>query len=98
MTIFTRKATPLQLQLLVWIFIFLINFLSLLPMDGFDQSIIYTLISTFFYAIIIYGNISFLFPRLYEKGRVVLYVLATVFLLAGAGITRSLLSIWLYNR
>jgi|GEM_PF-138149 sensor histidine kinase YesM len=98
MTIFTRKATPLQLQLLVWIFIFLINFLSLLPMDGFDQSIIYTLISTFFYAIIIYGNISFLFPRLYEKGRIVLYVLATVFLLAGAGITRSLLSIWLYNR
>jgi len=98
MTIFTRTATPLQLQLLVWIFIFLINFLSLLPMDGFDQSIIYTLISTSFYAIIIYGNISFLFPRLYEKGRIVLYVLATVFLLAGAGITRSLLSIWLYNR
>jgi sensor histidine kinase YesM len=98
MTIFTRKATPGQLQLLVWGFIFLLNLLSLMAEDGFRQAIIYTLISTFFYAIIIYGNISLLFPLLYEKGRVVGYVLATIVLLTGIGITRTFLGIWVYNR
>ena len=98
MTIFTRKATPLQLQMLVWVFVFLINFLSLLPMDGFRQAITYTMISTFFYALIIYGNISFLFPRLYENGRITWYVLATAVFLTGIGASRAFLSTYLYNR
>jgi hypothetical protein len=98
MTIFTRKATPVQLQMLVWAFVLLINFISLLPMDGFRQAITYTLMNAFFYAILIYGNISFLFPRLYEKGRVAWYVLATIFFLAGVGVTRASVNVWVYNR
>ncbi|HEY4063607.1 MAG TPA: histidine kinase [Puia sp.] len=98
MTIFTRKATPLQLQLMVWVFVFLINLLSVMAEDGFRQAIIYTMISTFFYAIIIYGNISFLFPRLYEKGRIALYVVVTALFLTGVGLARTFLGIWIYNR
>ena len=96
--IFNRKASPNQLQLMVWVFIFLINFLSLLAEDGFRQAIIYTLLSTFFYAVIIYGNIAFLFPRLYEKGRAFWYVLTTTIFLAGIGIARTILGVWVYNR
>ena len=88
-----RKATPLQWQILVWVFIFVINFLSLLPEDGPKQAIVYTVLNTFFYAVLIYGNISFLFPRLYEKRKYAWYVLATFFFLAGVGVVRALFSI-----
>jgi LytS/YehU family sensor histidine kinase len=83
---------------MVWVFIFLINFISLLAEDGFRQAIVYTLISTFFYAIIIYGNISFLFPRLYERGWVAGYVVAAILFLAVIGLTRTFFGIWVYNR
>lgn len=97
MMIPTRKTTPLQWQLLVWAFIFVINFLSLLPEDGIRQAITYTLLNTFFYAVLIYGNISFLFPLLYEKRRIAWYILATAFFLSGVGATRAFLSVWIYN-
>jgi Histidine kinase len=98
MAIFHRKATPLQLQLLVWLLVFVINFISFLPMDGFRQAIVFTCLNTFFYAVLIYGNINFLFPRLYEKGWVAAYVLAAIAFLAGIGITRSFLNVSIYNR
>src|SRR6186713_2277646 len=94
----SKSATPLQLQILVWSVIFLTNFLSYLPMDGFVQSIAYTFINTFFYAIIIYGNINFLLPRLYEKKKLTLYILASILFLAFAGIGKALLSQLVYNR
>ncbi len=98
MRIFSREATPRQLQLLVWGFLFLINFLSYLPMDGPGQSAVYTVMNTFFYATIIYGNISWLFPRLYLRGRIASYVVAAAGMLAGVGFLRALLSITIYNR
>ena len=98
MKLSTESATPLQLQILVWSVIFLTNFLSYLPMDGFFQSITYTFINTFFYAIIIYGNINFLLPRLYEKKKVTLYIIASILFLAIAGILKALLTQSLYNR
>ena len=97
MRIFFSKATPLQLQFLVWCLVFLFTILTYLPEDGFAQASIYGFINTGFYALIIYGNISFLFPRLYEKGRVVGYVLAAFFLLTFAGVTHMLLSLSIYN-
>ncbi|HEX9511347.1 MAG TPA: histidine kinase [Puia sp.] len=98
MNLFTEKTTPRQLQLLIWGIIFLINFFSLLSMDGFYQSIIYTVIYTFFYALIIYGNINFLFPCLYEKKKIAAYVVCTTVFLALAGFIKAALSEWIYNR
>ena len=93
-----KKATPRQLELMVWGFVFLITFLSYLPMDGLWQSLIYGVMNLSFYALIIYGNISFLYPRLYEKGRIIPYILATFILLAGVGTLRTFLSLTIYNR
>ena len=97
MRIFFRNATPFQLQLLIWGMLFLLNFLSYLPMDGVAQALTYSLMNSLFYAIIIYGNISLLFPYLYEKGQVAVYVLVTILLLAAIGAGRTFLSISIYN-
>ena len=97
MRIFFSKASPAQLQFLIWCLVFLFTLLTYLPEDGFVQATIYGCINTGYYALIIYGNISFLFPRLYEKGRVFWYVLASLCLLAFAGITHPFLSISIYN-
>lgn len=98
MRVFFRKATPLQLQLLIWGILILISFFTYLPMDGIGQSATYAVLNTFFYALTIYGNISLLFPRLYERGRIALYVLAAAAMLIGIGVIRALIYIPLYNR
>ncbi|WP_188929259.1 sensor histidine kinase [Puia dinghuensis] len=93
-----KKATPRQLELLVWLFVFLITFMSYLPMDGFWQALIYGTMNLSFYAAIIYGNIGLLYPRLYEKGHIVLYVLGSAALLIAVGVSRTWLSVTIYNR
>jgi sensor histidine kinase YesM len=98
MPLFSRKATPRQLELLVWGLVFMFSFLSFMPVDGPGLAAAYTIFNTFFYAVIIYGNINFLFPRLYERGQVVLYVVLIVVLLSAIGFTRSHLAYWVYNR
>ncbi|HEY4206584.1 MAG TPA: histidine kinase [Puia sp.] len=94
---FNRRASPRQLQLLVWGTIFLVNFFSLLPMDGLLQSSIYTILNTFFYAVIIYGNINFLFPRLYRAGSLGWYILIAIVLLAAIGFLKTWISQLIYN-
>ena len=98
MQINTRKPTITQLQALVWVLVYLIVFFSLLPQDGFKQAIIYTFISTTFYAIIIYGNISLLYPRLYAKGHIAAYVFSVIVFLTTTGLTRGYLIVTIYNR
>jgi sensor histidine kinase YesM len=97
MRIFFSKATPIQLQFLVWGFVCLFSMLTYMPEDGFLQAVIYSLISCFFYAFIIYGNISFLFPRLYQQGYVAAYIFCSLLLLTIAGVCHTLISINIYN-
>jgi len=85
------------LQILVWAAIFLINFFSLLPMDGLLQSIAYTILNTFFYAVIIYGNINFLFPRLYLRKKIGLYIIVSLLLLAAIGVLKAYIAQVVYN-
>jgi sensor histidine kinase YesM len=91
-----EKLTVRQLQWLIWIAVSLIIFISLLPMDGVAQSAVNTLISTAFYAFVIYGNISLLFPKLYQRGFYFFYILSVIALLSAAGIIRGYLSWYLY--
>jgi hypothetical protein len=98
MRLFSGKATPVQLQFLVWGFVFLLNFFSYLPMDGLGQAIAYTLMNTFFYAVIIYGNILLLFPRLYQRGRLGAYILAAALGIGIVGLCRARLVNIVYNR
>ncbi|MGZ3811990.1 MAG: sensor histidine kinase [Mucilaginibacter sp.] len=94
---FTGKATINQLQWLIWIAVYLIIFFSLVPEDGLYQAGLFTIINVSFYAVIIYGNIKFLFPRLYEKGHKAEYVVCVIILLIAVGLSRGNLIMYLYN-
>ncbi|MDR3696306.1 hypothetical protein [Mucilaginibacter sp.] len=90
MNFIERMPTIIRLQWLVWIAVFLIIFFSILPEGGFLHACLYTLINISFYAIVIYGNISFLFPLLYEKGQKAAYVICVVILVTVAGVSRGI--------
>lgn len=93
-----QNATTKQLQWLIWILFYLVTFFSLLPMDGFYQASWFTLINTAFYALIIYGNISLLYPRFYERNRKVTYAIYVLFLLLASGLARGSLISYIYNK
>jgi sensor histidine kinase YesM len=95
---YLRKATPVQLQFLVWGFVLLLSFFTYLPSDGLGMAIAYSLSSAFFYAIIIYGNISFLFPRLYLRGRTIAYILTAAPAVAAIGLCRAWVMYVIYSR
>lgn len=97
MQLFKTRPTIKQLQLLIWLSVSLLLFFSYLPMDGAGQSAIYTCVNTAFYAVIIYGNILFLFPMFYQKGKYVWYVLLVIIFLIATGILRGYLTLWVYN-
>ena len=85
--LFKGKATITGLQYLVWAAVLLIGFFAMISSDGVKRSAAFAVNNTCFYALIIYGNIRFLYPWLYQKKRYILYVAASVLLLllAGAG-------------
>lgn len=97
MKLFSGKLNIVQLQWLVWVFFFIIIMLSLMQNDGFSQALTYALLNSSFYAVIIYGNILWLFPRLYQKGKVTLYVLAVMAFLGGIGVVRGYITMSIYN-
>src|SRR5258706_2513186 len=95
-----RKYRPgiLQLQVLIWAAVLLLIFFSWLPMDGYLKSIIYTVVNTTVYAIIIYGNILFLYPVFYQKGKFFWYGLLVALLLVATGVLRGYAILALYQR
>lgn len=90
-------TTIARLQWLIWLAVFFIIFFSILPEGGFYHAWWYTLINISFYAIVIYGNISLLFPRLYQKGQKTIYIICVIILLVTAGLSRGYLLTALYN-
>jgi sensor histidine kinase YesM len=95
---FTKgQATIKQLQWLIWLAVFFIAFFSMLPQYGFLRASGSTSINVFFYALIIYGNIKFLFPHFYEKGKKASYFISVIVLLVLVGLMRGYLIISLYN-
>lgn len=95
--LFKLKPTLSQLQWMVWGFVYLVLFLSLMAMDGIFQAAVYALLNSSFYAAIVYGNILLLFPRLYQKGKIGLYIIAVIIFLAGMGLIRAFVTINIYN-
>lgn len=86
-----------QLQWLLVVSVFIMIMLSLLTMDGLVQSVIYALIYTLFYAAIVYGNILWLFPALYQKGKIISYVLSVIVFLLVMGLIRAYVSLTVYS-
>jgi sensor histidine kinase YesM len=98
MEIFNGKASPVQLQYVIWGIMFVVTFFSMLPMDGPAQSVIYAGLNIISYAIIVYGNLYFLIRVFYERGRIVQYVIASILFLVLTGIARASLLLFIYNR
>ncbi len=90
--LFKVKATLTRLQYLVWAAVLLISFFAMVYDDGVKRSAAYAVNNSCFYALIIYGNIRFLYPALYQKRRYVLYGVASVLLLLLAGAGRGYFS------
>src|SRR5437763_11123195 len=98
MKFFSGKASAVQLQYVIWGILFLVILFSMLPMNGPKQSVIYATLIIIIYAIIVYGNLNFLMPFFYEKGRIVQYVTASILFLVLTGIARAGLLLFIYNR
>ncbi|HLZ89193.1 MAG TPA: hypothetical protein VKQ52_18180, partial [Puia sp.] len=94
---FTGKSTLTGLQYLVWAAILLIGFFAMVSSDGVKRSAAFAVNNTCFYALIVYGNIRFLYPRLYQKKRYVPYVAGSVLLLMLAGAGRGYCSLIVRN-
>jgi sensor histidine kinase YesM len=86
-----------QFQVLIWTAVLLLIFFSLLPMDGLPKSVITTVVNATSYAIIIYGNILFLYPVFYQKRRFVLYAISVAFFLVVTGMLKGYAGILLYR-
>jgi len=93
-----RKITLTQLQYLVWLAILLISFISMLSSDGVAGSALFALNGVSFYALIIYGNIQFLYPRYFQKKRYVLYAVGSVLLVLVAGLAKGYLSLYISSQ
>ena len=92
-----EKATLARLQYLVWAAILLISFFAMISSDGVKLSAAYAINNSCFYALIIYGNIRFLYPRFYQKRRYMLYVAGSILLLLLAGTGRGYVSLIIHN-
>ncbi len=97
MKIWRQALSITQLQVLIWIAVLLLIFFSLLPMDGLLKSAIFTVVNAASYAIIIYGNILFLYPVFYEKRRFVAYGISVAFFLILMGMLKGYIGIILYR-
>jgi len=97
MNILKYRPGIIQLQLLIWVAVLLLIYFSLLPMDGWQKSAIYTVVNALSYAIIIYGNILVLYPLFYQKGRFIWYGITVALFLVVTGVLRGYVSILLYE-
>jgi len=75
----------------------LLIFFSALPMDGLLKSVIFTVVNTTSYAIIIYGNILFLYPVFYQKRRFLAYGISVAFFLIITGMLKGYAGIIVYK-
>lgn len=94
---FPEKLRLVLLHYLVWASIGIISFFSMLQEDGAVRSALSACNSCAFYALIVYGNISFLYPRLYQKKKYLLYLLGAIVLLVAAGLGRGYTSLYIRN-
>jgi sensor histidine kinase YesM len=97
MRIGRQAPSIVQFQVLIWTAVLLLIFFSLLPMDGLLKTAIYTVVNATSYAIIIYGNILFLYPVFYQKRRFVSYGISVAFFLILTGMLKGYAGIILYQ-
>lgn len=98
MVMMKRQLSVNGIQWAIWIILFTIHTLALLPYDPLGQSLLYSALYTSAYMIIIYGNAFFLLPVLYEKGHKVLYATLVIILIPVIAFWRFYSAFYIYNR
>lgn len=86
-----------RMQWLIWIVLYAVHVLAILPYDPAGQALLYSLINVGSYLVIVYGNALLLMPRLYAVHKKVLYVAAAFLLVAGVALLRYMASFYAYN-
>ncbi|MEO8172105.1 MAG: histidine kinase [Sediminibacterium sp.] len=97
MVMMKRQLSVKDIQWIIWIILFTIHTLALLPYDPFAQSMLYSCLNISAYMIIIYGNAFFLLPALYEKGHKIVYIALVIVLLPVIAFWRFYSSFYIYN-
>ncbi|MDB5209859.1 MAG: Histidine kinase [Sediminibacterium sp.] len=98
MALMEKQLSLKHIQWIIWIVLFTIHTVALLPYDPFAQSMLYSLLYISAYMIIIYGNAFFLLPALYEKGHKTLYVILVIVLLPVIAFYRFYSAFYIYNQ
>jgi LytS/YehU family sensor histidine kinase len=82
MRLFNRNIITGQLQAVIWAIVSILDFLSNLQYGRPARALSFTILEMLFYAFIILGNTYWLLPRFYYRGRIVMYSLLVLLLLA----------------
>lgn len=98
MVMMKRQLSVKTIQWIIWIILFTIHTLALLPYDPLGQALLYSALYTSAYMIIIYGNTFFLLPALYEKGYTALYVASVMVMIPAVALWRFYSAFYIYNR
>jgi hypothetical protein len=87
-----------RVQWIVWSFIFLMLFGTYLQTDPAVEAASYAVTTTLFYMVIIYGNATWLIPKVYDRGYKWAYVALAILLLIVFTYGRLVLQRFLYVR
>ena len=98
MKLFEKALSIKQVQWLTWAVVAVFLFVSLAAADDIYHALFYTLIYTCFYALIIYGNIGFLYPRFYKAGFKIIYALLSILFIITVSLIRVFLIEWMNNK
>ncbi|MFB6456381.1 sensor histidine kinase [Chitinophaga sp. Hz27] len=90
-------TTITRLQWLCWLVVFVMLMFTMLPEDGLAQAAFFAAANTTIYALVIYGNISVLYPLLYKKKQYLWYAIAVLAFLIITGLGRAYALDWTYN-
>jgi Histidine kinase len=96
--LFEKALSIKQVQWLTWAAVAVFLFVSLAAADDIYHALFYTLIYTGFYALIIYGNIVFLYPRFYKSGLKIPYLLFSILFIIAVSFIRVFLIEWMNNK
>jgi sensor histidine kinase YesM len=86
-----------RLQVIFWVVIFIISFISNLQYDQLFKAFVYAILALLFNASIIYGNAHWLIPAYYRRQRLITYALLALLILLTAVLLRTFAAVCIGN-
>lgn len=85
------------MQWFIWIILYVIHVLSIMPYDPIGQALVYSAINIGSYFIIANGNSFIFLPKLYEKQKYLLYAVFSLLLVVGIAYIKAYTTVYVYN-